>query len=103
MTEAVLSEDLEKLAGLQGRQPRFLCGQREELAKVHSWIQSQTVPQGIDIQVSTVTTAVLYDVSLCQAVPEALNMHCTIPLKITVLTDASTLPMSSKVTCTDVK
>ncbi|XP_058993363.1 LOW QUALITY PROTEIN: period circadian protein homolog 3 [Mustela lutreola] len=50
VTEAVLSEDLEKLAGLQGRQPRFLCGQREELAKVHSWIQSQTVPQGIDIQ-----------------------------------------------------
>ncbi|XP_047580708.1 period circadian protein homolog 3 isoform X10 [Lutra lutra] len=103
VTEAVLREDLEKLAGLRGRQPRFSRSQREELAKVHSWIQSQTVPQGIDIQVSTVTTAVLCDVSLCQAVPEALNTHCTIPLKITVLTDASTSPMSSKVTCTDIK
>lgn len=103
MTEAVLREDLEKLAGLRGRQPRFSRGQREELAKVHAWIQSQTVPQGIDIQVSTVTTAVLYDVSLCQAVPEALNTHCTIALKSTVLTDASTSPTSSKVTCADVK
>uniref|UniRef100_A0A8C7ALU3 Period circadian regulator 3 n=1 Tax=Neovison vison TaxID=452646 RepID=A0A8C7ALU3_NEOVI len=51
VTEAVLREDLEKLAGLRGRQPRFSRGQREELAKVHAWIQSQTVPQGIDIQV----------------------------------------------------
>ncbi|XP_047580701.1 period circadian protein homolog 3 isoform X4 [Lutra lutra] len=52
VTEAVLREDLEKLAGLRGRQPRFSRSQREELAKVHSWIQSQTVPQGIDIQMT---------------------------------------------------
>ncbi|CAK7318210.1 Period circadian protein homolog 3 [Vulpes lagopus] len=50
VTEAVLREDLEKLASMQGQQPWFSRGQRQELASVHSWIQSQTVPQGIDIQ-----------------------------------------------------
>ncbi|XP_004417716.1 PREDICTED: period circadian protein homolog 3-like isoform X2 [Odobenus rosmarus divergens] len=50
VTEAVLREDLGKLAGMRGRQPWFSRGQREELVKVHSWIQSQTIPQGIDIQ-----------------------------------------------------
>uniref|UniRef100_A0A8C0SFR0 PAS domain-containing protein n=1 Tax=Canis lupus familiaris TaxID=9615 RepID=A0A8C0SFR0_CANLF len=58
VTEAVLREDLEKLASMQGQQPWFSRGQRQELATVHSWIQSQTVPQGIDIQVSTVTAAI---------------------------------------------
>nr|XP_055161542.1 period circadian protein homolog 3 isoform X2 [Nyctereutes procyonoides] len=50
VTETVLREDLEKLASMQGQQPWFSRGQRQELASVHSWIQSQTVPQGIDIQ-----------------------------------------------------
>ncbi|XP_073759502.1 period circadian protein homolog 3 isoform X1 [Callorhinus ursinus] len=50
VTEAVLREDLGKLAGMRGQQPWFSRGQREELVKVHSWIQSQTIPQGIDIQ-----------------------------------------------------
>ncbi|XP_004417715.1 PREDICTED: period circadian protein homolog 3-like isoform X1 [Odobenus rosmarus divergens] len=52
VTEAVLREDLGKLAGMRGRQPWFSRGQREELVKVHSWIQSQTIPQGIDIQMT---------------------------------------------------
>uniref|UniRef100_A0ABI8A491 Period circadian-like C-terminal domain-containing protein n=1 Tax=Felis catus TaxID=9685 RepID=A0ABI8A491_FELCA len=57
--ETVLKGDLERLVGMRPRQPRFSRAQREELAKVHSWIQSQTVPREIDIQVSTVTTAVI--------------------------------------------
>ncbi|XP_059944894.1 period circadian protein homolog 3 isoform X6 [Mesoplodon densirostris] len=48
--EIVLKEDLEKLASMRRRQPQFSHGQREELATVHSWIQSQTIPQEIDIQ-----------------------------------------------------
>ncbi|XP_036718815.1 period circadian protein homolog 3 isoform X2 [Balaenoptera musculus] len=48
--EIVLKEDLEKLESMRRRQPQFSHGQREELANVHSWIQSQTIPQEIDIQ-----------------------------------------------------
>ncbi|XP_061041019.1 period circadian protein homolog 3 isoform X3 [Eubalaena glacialis] len=48
--EIVLKEDLEKLESMRQRQPQFSHGQREELANVHSWIQSQTIPQEIDIQ-----------------------------------------------------
>nr|XP_060482048.1 period circadian protein homolog 3 [Panthera onca] len=48
--ETVLKGDLERLAGMRPRQPQFSRAQREELAKVHSWIQSQTVPREIDIQ-----------------------------------------------------
>ncbi|XP_045331486.1 period circadian protein homolog 3 isoform X2 [Leopardus geoffroyi] len=48
--ETVLKGDLERLVGLRPRQPRFSRAQRELLAKVHSWIQSQTVPREIDIQ-----------------------------------------------------
>uniref|UniRef100_A0A8C9UVX7 PAS domain-containing protein n=1 Tax=Spermophilus dauricus TaxID=99837 RepID=A0A8C9UVX7_SPEDA len=46
--EVVLKEDLEKLESL--RQPQFSPGQKEELAKVHPWIQSQTVPRGMHVQ-----------------------------------------------------
>ncbi|KAM6216893.1 period circadian protein homolog 3 [Rhynchocyon petersi] len=53
--EVVLKEDLEKLESMRQSQPQFSQGQREELAKVHSWIQSQTVPQEIDIQNHEVT------------------------------------------------
>ncbi|XP_007453368.1 PREDICTED: period circadian protein homolog 3 [Lipotes vexillifer] len=48
--EIVLKEDLEKLESMRRRQPQFSHGQREELANVHSWFQSQTIPQEIDIQ-----------------------------------------------------
>ncbi|XP_036917942.1 period circadian protein homolog 3 isoform X2 [Sturnira hondurensis] len=49
VTEDVLKEDLEKLEGMRWQQPHFSPGQRAELARVHSWIQSQTLPQEIDI------------------------------------------------------
>lgn len=48
--EIVLKEDLEKLESMRWQQPQFSHRQREELAKVHPWIQSQTVPQEIDTQ-----------------------------------------------------
>uniref|UniRef100_A0A8C9BFY5 Period circadian regulator 3 n=1 Tax=Phocoena sinus TaxID=42100 RepID=A0A8C9BFY5_PHOSS len=48
--EIVLKEDLEHLESVRRRQPQFSHGQREELASVRSWIQSQTIPQEIDIQ-----------------------------------------------------
>eukprot|EP00070_Physeter_catodon_P036799 XP_028343693.1 period circadian protein homolog 3 isoform X4 [Physeter catodon] len=48
--EIVLKEDLEKLESMRQRQPQFSHGQREELADVHSWIQSQMIPQEVDIQ-----------------------------------------------------
>ncbi|XP_058575215.1 LOW QUALITY PROTEIN: period circadian protein homolog 3 [Neofelis nebulosa] len=48
--ETVLKGDLERLAGMRPRQPQFSRARREELAQVHSWIQSQTVPREIDIQ-----------------------------------------------------
>ncbi|XP_008516213.2 period circadian protein homolog 3 isoform X4 [Equus przewalskii] len=48
--EIVLKEDLAKLESMRRQQPQFSHGQREELAQVHSWVQSQTVPQDIDIR-----------------------------------------------------
>ncbi|XP_078001832.1 period circadian protein homolog 3 isoform X2 [Phascolarctos cinereus] len=48
--EDVLKEDLEKLASMRQHQPWFTDGQKEELAEVHPWIQSQTVPREIDTQ-----------------------------------------------------
>ncbi|KAM4806492.1 period circadian protein homolog 3 isoform X6 [Urocitellus parryii] len=48
--EVVLKEDLEKLESLRQQQPQFSPGQKEELAKVHPWIQSQTVPRGMHVQ-----------------------------------------------------
>ncbi|KAM5320352.1 period circadian protein homolog 3 isoform 1-T2 [Glossophaga mutica] len=50
VAEVVLKEDLERLEGMRRRQPQFSAGQREELARVHPWIQSQTLPQEMDIQ-----------------------------------------------------
>ncbi|KAM5248732.1 period circadian protein homolog 3 [Ctenodactylus gundi] len=41
-TEIVLKEDLEKLESMRQQQPQFSRGQKEELAKVQSWFQSQT-------------------------------------------------------------
>jgi hypothetical protein len=51
--EIVLKEDLEKLESMRQHQPQFSHGQKKELAEVHSWIQSHTIPQEIHIQVST--------------------------------------------------
>ncbi|KAM4871787.1 period circadian protein homolog 3 [Thomomys bottae] len=45
--EVVLKEDLERLEGMRQHQPHFSPGQKEELAEVHSWIQSQNIPQEI--------------------------------------------------------
>ncbi|NWH72171.1 PER3 protein, partial [Piaya cayana] len=47
--EEVLKEDLEKLAAMRKQQPWFTDGQKKELAEVHTWIRTQTVP----LQVST--------------------------------------------------
>lgn len=51
--EEVLKEDLEKLAVMQKQQPWFTDGQKKELAEVHTWIRTQTVPQQISTQVSS--------------------------------------------------
>nr|XP_013812915.1 PREDICTED: period circadian protein homolog 3 [Apteryx mantelli mantelli] len=48
--EEVLKEDLEKLIVMQKQQPWFTEGQKKELAEVHSWIRTQTVPQQINTQ-----------------------------------------------------
>lgn len=47
--EIVLKEDLEKLESMRGQQPQFSQGQREELAKAHSWVHSRTLPHEMDI------------------------------------------------------
>ncbi|XP_017353870.1 period circadian protein homolog 3 isoform X1 [Cebus imitator] len=48
--EVVLKEDLERLESMKQQQPQFSQGQQEELAKVYNWIQSQAIPQEIDVQ-----------------------------------------------------
>ncbi|KAM8927120.1 period circadian protein homolog 3 [Pelodytes ibericus] len=48
--EALLKEDLEKLAAMRSKQPWFTEEQKEELAEVHSWIRNRTIPQEIDTQ-----------------------------------------------------
>ncbi|XP_010282925.1 PREDICTED: period circadian protein homolog 3 [Phaethon lepturus] len=48
--EDVLKEDLEKLAVMRKQQPRFTDGQKKELAEVHTWIRTQTVPLQISTQ-----------------------------------------------------
>ncbi|XP_063273651.1 period circadian protein homolog 3 isoform X4 [Prinia subflava] len=48
--EEVLRQDLEKLAVMQKQQPWFTEGQKKELAEVHSWIRTQTVPLQISTQ-----------------------------------------------------
>lgn len=53
ITEEVLKEDLEKLAVMQKQQPWFSDGQKKELAEVHTWIRTQTVPLEISTQVSS--------------------------------------------------
>ncbi|XP_048374445.1 period circadian protein homolog 3 isoform X2 [Sphaerodactylus townsendi] len=48
--EEVLKGDLEKLAAMTKQQPHFTQGQKEELAEVHPWILTQTIPQEINTQ-----------------------------------------------------
>ncbi|NXL37561.1 PER3 protein, partial [Glaucidium brasilianum] len=48
--EEVLKEDLEKLAVMRKQQPWFTDRQKKELAEVHSWIRTQTVPLQIGTQ-----------------------------------------------------
>ncbi|NXI72143.1 PER3 protein, partial [Anseranas semipalmata] len=48
--EEVLKEDLEKLIVMQKQQPWFTDGQKKELAEVHTWIRTQTVPLQINTQ-----------------------------------------------------
>ncbi|XP_058710786.1 period circadian protein homolog 3 isoform X4 [Poecile atricapillus] len=48
--EEVLKQDLEKLAVMKKQQPWFTDGQKKELAEVHSWIRTQTVPLQISTQ-----------------------------------------------------
>uniref|UniRef100_A0A8C3EKG5 Period circadian regulator 3 n=2 Tax=Corvus moneduloides TaxID=1196302 RepID=A0A8C3EKG5_CORMO len=48
--EEVLKQDLEKLAVMQKQQPWFTDGQKKELAEVHAWIRTQTVPLQISTQ-----------------------------------------------------
>ncbi|KFO59587.1 Period circadian protein 3, partial [Corvus brachyrhynchos] len=48
--EEVLKQDLEKLAVMQKQQPWFTDGQKKELAEVHTWIRTQTVPLQISTQ-----------------------------------------------------
>ncbi|XP_014807573.1 PREDICTED: period circadian protein homolog 3 isoform X2 [Calidris pugnax] len=48
--EEVLKEDLEKLMVMRKQQPWFTDGQKKELAEVHTWIRTQTVPLQISTQ-----------------------------------------------------
>ncbi|NWX27202.1 PER3 protein, partial [Notiomystis cincta] len=48
--EEVLKQDLEKLAVMQKQQPWFTDGQKKELAEVHTWIRTQSVPLQISTQ-----------------------------------------------------
>ncbi|NXU87155.1 PER3 protein, partial [Xiphorhynchus elegans] len=48
--EEVLKQDLEKLAVMQKQQPWFTDGQKQELAEVHTWIRTQSVPLQISTQ-----------------------------------------------------
>ncbi|NXN11743.1 PER3 protein, partial [Indicator maculatus] len=48
--EEVLKEDLEKLTFMRRQQPWFTDVQKKELAEVHTWIRTQTVPLQISTQ-----------------------------------------------------
>lgn len=48
--EEVLKEDMEKLIVMRKQQPWFSDRQKRELAEVHTWIQTQTVPLQISTQ-----------------------------------------------------
>ncbi|KAM6236852.1 period circadian protein homolog 3 isoform 6-T7 [Spheniscus humboldti] len=70
--EEVLKEDLEKLIVMRKQQPWFTDGQKKELAEVHTWIRTQTVP----LQISTqgCVTCDIMEVS-CEAAMADNNME----------------------------
>ncbi|XP_040980246.1 period circadian protein homolog 3 isoform X12 [Aquila chrysaetos chrysaetos] len=70
--EEVLKEDLEKLTVMQKQQPWFTDGQKKELAEVHTWIRTQTVPLQIGTQ--GCVTCDIRGVS-CEAAMAADNME----------------------------
>ncbi|XP_030363904.1 period circadian protein homolog 3 isoform X6 [Strigops habroptila] len=72
ITEEVLKEDLEKLAVMRKQQPWFSDGQKEELAEVHTWIRTQTVP--LEISTQGCVTCDIRDAS-CEAAMAADNME----------------------------
>ncbi|XP_062470457.1 period circadian protein homolog 3 isoform X3 [Pezoporus occidentalis] len=72
ITEEVLKEDLEKLAVMQKQQPWFSDGQKKELAEVHTWIRTQTVP--LEISTQGCVTCGIRDAS-CEAAMAADNME----------------------------
>ncbi|XP_040182409.1 period circadian protein homolog 3 isoform X2 [Rana temporaria] len=51
--ETLLKEDLEKLTAMRSKQPWFTEEQKEELAEVHSWIRTRTIPQEIDTKTAS--------------------------------------------------
>uniref|UniRef100_A0A8B9IXA2 Period circadian regulator 3 n=1 Tax=Amazona collaria TaxID=241587 RepID=A0A8B9IXA2_9PSIT len=72
ITEEVLKEDLEKLAVMQKQQPWFSDGQKKELAEVHTWIRTQTVP--LEISTQGCVTCDIRDAS-CEAAMATDNME----------------------------
>ncbi|XP_052547812.1 period circadian protein homolog 3 isoform X5 [Tympanuchus pallidicinctus] len=48
--EEVLKEDMEKLVVMRQQQPWFSDRQKKELAEVHTWLRTQTVPLQINTQ-----------------------------------------------------
>lgn len=52
--EEVLKEDMEKLVVMRQQQPWFSDRQKRELAEVHTWLRTQTVPLQINTQVRIV-------------------------------------------------
>lgn len=48
--DTVLREDLEKLHSMERQQPQFSSAQKEELAKVRSWIHSRPAPEERQLQ-----------------------------------------------------
>ncbi|KAL1776343.1 period circadian protein [Sigmodon hispidus] len=53
--EEVLKEDLDRLHSMEQQQPQFSLAQKEELAKVRSWIHSPTAPRERHLQMTLVS------------------------------------------------
>ncbi|NWH51329.1 PER3 protein, partial [Fregata magnificens] len=71
--EEVLKEDLEKLTVMRKQQPWFTDGQKKELAEVHTWIRTQTVPLQISTQGCLTCDSDIREVS-CEAAMADDNM-----------------------------
>ncbi|XP_040389456.1 period circadian protein homolog 3 isoform X3 [Cygnus olor] len=75
--EEVLKEDLAKLIVMQKQQPWFTDEQKEELAEVHAWIHTQSVPLQINTQ--GCVTCNIREAS-CEADDNTENKGKSIPL-----------------------